>query len=137
VFLFRKPLKAHPAAFYIYPVIYALWNIFYGVAQLATSGGNPPYRTQLYETLGGDNSFILNLLDWLGHLGLTAALGIGLLIIVMFIGVLPKTELVKKLFSVRTEMSVNYPFWARLWLFIQSVPSRQRVVGECKRGIRF
>jgi DMSO/TMAO reductase YedYZ heme-binding membrane subunit len=42
----------------------------------------------------------------LDHLGLGTPLGIGLIIIVMFIGVLPKTELVKNLFTIRTEMSV-------------------------------
>jgi DMSO/TMAO reductase YedYZ heme-binding membrane subunit len=106
VVLFRKAIKAHPIAFYIYPVIYALWYVFYGVAQLATSGGNPPYNTSLYEMLGGDESWVLNILHWLEHLGLTTDLGIGLLIIVMFIGVLPKTEFVKNLFAIRTEMSV-------------------------------
>jgi DMSO/TMAO reductase YedYZ heme-binding membrane subunit len=106
VVLFRKKIKAHPVAFYIYPVIYVLWHIFYGIAQLATSDGNPPYNTPLYEMLGGDESWILNILHWLDHLGLTTDLGIGLLVIVMFIGVLPKTALVKNLFTIRTEMSI-------------------------------
>lgn len=106
VVIFRKTIKAHPVAFYVYPVIYLVWHLFYGIAQLATSGGNPPYNTPLYEALGGDDSWVLGIIDWIGHLGLGTDLGIGLLIIVMFIGVLPKTEFVKKLFTIRTEMSV-------------------------------
>jgi DMSO/TMAO reductase YedYZ heme-binding membrane subunit len=99
VVIFRKKIQAHPVAFYIYPIVYAIWYVFYGVAQLITAGG-------MDEKLGGDNSLILSLMYWLDGLGLGTALGIGLLIIVMFVGVLPKTKLVQNLYTIRTEMSV-------------------------------
>jgi DMSO/TMAO reductase YedYZ heme-binding membrane subunit len=97
VFL-RKPIKAHPIVFYIYPVLLLLWRIF---SDIATSlPGNP------YEQMGLNESLIPSILYLFGVLGFDTSFGIGLLIIVMFIGVLPKTTLVKNLYGIRTEMSV-------------------------------
>jgi DMSO/TMAO reductase YedYZ heme-binding membrane subunit len=98
VLIFRKQIKAHPIVFYAYPTLYFLWEIITGIAWLSPDN--------LYEKLGGDESLLLNIGWWLDDLGLGATFGIALIIIVMFIGVVPKTTLVKNLYDIRTEMSI-------------------------------
>jgi DMSO/TMAO reductase YedYZ heme-binding membrane subunit len=99
VILFRKKLKEHPVAFYIYPALYLLGGIFHGIARLLPNN--------FFEEKGLDESWVMNIGSFFDHsLGLGTAFGIGLIIIVMFIGVLPKTTFVTNLFTIRTEMSI-------------------------------
>jgi DMSO/TMAO reductase YedYZ heme-binding membrane subunit len=96
VILFRKKLKERPTVFYVYPVLYFLLGIFCGVGNLLP--GNRP-----------DESWVVNIEDFLlflDDLGLGTTFGIGFIVIVMFIGVLPKNTFVKALFTIRTEMSI-------------------------------
>jgi DMSO/TMAO reductase YedYZ heme-binding membrane subunit len=97
VFL-RKQIKSHPIAFYIYPIFLLLWRVFCEI--INSLPGN------LYEQMGLGESLIPSILYLFGVLGFDTSFGIGLLIIVMFIGVLPKTTLVENLFTIRTEMSI-------------------------------
>jgi DMSO/TMAO reductase YedYZ heme-binding membrane subunit len=99
VAIFRKQIKKHPNIFYIYPALYFFYELAYIIAMSATN-------YELYFTLGGESSLLANLAHWLGHIGFGTTFGIGLIVIVMFIGVLPKTTLVKNLFAIRTEMSI-------------------------------
>lgn len=99
VVIFRKQIKKHPIIFYIYPSLYFLYEVAYTIGNIVT-------KNELYEKLGGENSLLANLAHWLGHFGLGTTFGVGLIVIVMFIGVLPKTTLVKNLLAIRTEMSV-------------------------------
>jgi DMSO/TMAO reductase YedYZ heme-binding membrane subunit len=101
VFL-RKPIKAHPLAFYVYPIVLLLWRGFYAVT--TSLPGNPYEQMGLNESLF--QSVLSSILYLFGVLGFDTSFGIGLLIIVMFIGVLPKTTLVENLFTIRTEMSI-------------------------------
>jgi DMSO/TMAO reductase YedYZ heme-binding membrane subunit len=94
VLIFRKQLKARPVAFYIYPALYLLWGILGSVSNF------------LVPDSGLGESWVMGLGSAFEELGLGCDLGIGLIIIVMFIGVLPKTTLVKNLFAIRTEMSI-------------------------------
>jgi DMSO/TMAO reductase YedYZ heme-binding membrane subunit len=98
VVLFRKQLKKHPIAFYIYPTVYFLWSVIYAVLVHLPN--------DFFEEKGLGDSWLVNIGWFFGELGLTTMLGIGLIIIVMFIGVLPKTAFVANLFAIRTEMSV-------------------------------
>jgi DMSO/TMAO reductase YedYZ heme-binding membrane subunit len=99
VVIFRKQIKKYPIIFYIYPALYFLYEVAYAIGTLVTNN-------ELYEKWGGENSLLANLTHWLGHIGFSTTFGIGLIIIVMFIGVLPKTTLVKNLLAIRTEMSI-------------------------------
>jgi DMSO/TMAO reductase YedYZ heme-binding membrane subunit len=99
VVIFRKQIKAHPVAFYIYPAFLFLWDILACITFLVPDSA-------LYKALGGDESWFWNSGWWLDYLGLNTTFGIGLIIIVMFIGVLPKTTLVKNLYTIRKEMSI-------------------------------
>jgi DMSO/TMAO reductase YedYZ heme-binding membrane subunit len=99
VILFRKILKEHPVAFYIYPAAYLLLGIVCGVGSVAS----------ILSDSGSDESWfagIAELLDLFDELGLSTAFGIGLIVIVMFIGVLPKATFITNLFAIRTEMSI-------------------------------
>jgi DMSO/TMAO reductase YedYZ heme-binding membrane subunit len=96
--IFRKQLKKHPVAFYIYPVVFLLWCTVSGIIELVDSNA--------YENMGWEQSWIMNIGWAFDELGLGTLLGIGLIIIVMFIGVLPKVKLVQNLYTIRTEMSV-------------------------------
>ncbi|MDR1068383.1 MAG: ferric reductase-like transmembrane domain-containing protein [Clostridiales Family XIII bacterium] len=97
--LFRKKMLKRPAVFYIYPIVYFILCVINVTGDLLL-----PH--ELAEKIEAFTSLNVTIILALDHLGLGTPLGIGLLIIVMFIGVLPKTELVKNLFSIRTEMSV-------------------------------
>jgi DMSO/TMAO reductase YedYZ heme-binding membrane subunit len=98
VVIFKKQIKAHPVVFYIYPALYFIWDLIACSTFLSSAAA---------ETLEGWGwSGYLMAGWWLEWLGLGTTFGIGLIIIVMFIGVLPKTEFVKNLFTIRTEMSI-------------------------------
>jgi hypothetical protein len=99
VVIFRKKMLKRPAVFYIYPAVYFILCVVNVIGDLLL----PHELAEKIESFTSLNVTIILAFD---HLGLGTPLGIGLLIIVMFIGVLPKTELVKNLFSIRTEMSV-------------------------------
>jgi hypothetical protein len=98
VVLFRKQIQKHPVVFYIYPALYFIWEII-ACATFLSPGINKALE---------DAGWSLFLMSgwWLVELGLGTTFGVGLLIIVMFIGVLPKSTLVKNLFAIRTEMSI-------------------------------
>jgi DMSO/TMAO reductase YedYZ heme-binding membrane subunit len=97
--IFRKQIKAYPVVFYLYPAFIFLWDILACITFLVPDG-------VLYEALGGEESWFWMSGWWLDYLGLNTTFGIGLIIIVMFIGVLPKTTLVKNLYVIRKEMSI-------------------------------
>jgi DMSO/TMAO reductase YedYZ heme-binding membrane subunit len=99
VVIFRKQIKAYPIVFYIYAAYLFLWDILACITFLVPDSA-------LYAALGGDESWFWMSGWWLDYLGLNTTLGIGLIIIVMFIGVLPKTTLVKNLYAIRKEMSI-------------------------------
>jgi DMSO/TMAO reductase YedYZ heme-binding membrane subunit len=98
VIIFRKLIKKHPIVFYIYPTLYCLWAIVSFVGNLLTD--------DFYQVMGGEKSWIWNIVYMAEELGLGVMLGISLLVIVMFVGVLPQSRLVKNLLAIRTEMSI-------------------------------
>jgi DMSO/TMAO reductase YedYZ heme-binding membrane subunit len=99
VLVFGRALKKHPLGFYIYSSVILVAYTIYGVLEI------------IIESTGGDGEWLwespfYNIIIIPDELGLITQLGIGLIVIVMFVGVLPKTELVKRLYSLRTEMSI-------------------------------
>lgn len=97
-YLFRKQIKKYPVVFYLYPALIFLWFTFYGVVSLLPG--------DLFETWGLYDSWISDIGWFTYRLGLVTPIGIGFLVIVMFIGVLPKTKLVVEFFKIRSEMSI-------------------------------
>jgi DMSO/TMAO reductase YedYZ heme-binding membrane subunit len=98
VVIFRQKIKKHPIAFYIYPVLFFLWDIVACISFLSPSASE--------KMISDAWKWVLIVGWWLDWLGFGVTFGIGLIIIVMFIGVLPKTALVKNLYTIRTEMSI-------------------------------
>lgn len=96
--IFRKQIKKYPLIFYIYPALTFIWFSFYGVVSL--------FPGDLIEKWGIADSWVSQL-GWLpSGLGLAAPIGIGFLIIVMFVGVLPKNKIVVEFYKIRSEMSI-------------------------------
>lgn len=94
--LFHKQIKRHPWAFYIYPFYLLVIYTFYGVSSLMGAAWIKAIKDTWMEKL-----------LWLPHrYGLDTVIGVGFIMIVMFIGVLPKTKFVKNLYQIRKEMSI-------------------------------
>lgn len=73
-----------------------MWYVFYGILSVC--------NVDLYAKIG--ETWLWRIL-WLPHsYALDTVVGIGFICIVMYIGVLPKTPTVKKLFQIRKEMSI-------------------------------
>ena len=96
--IFRKQIKKYPIVFYIWPILLLIWFVFNRLAR--TLAGEASREWPIYS------SWIADLAGMPYRLGLVASIGIGLITIVMFIGVLPKTPTVIKLFNIRAEMSI-------------------------------
>lgn len=97
-YFLRRQIKKYPVVFYIYPGLIFLWFTFYGIVNLLP--GN------LFQAWGLADSWISDIGWFPQRLGLVTPVGIGFLIIVMFIGVLPKTKVVVEFFKIRSEMSI-------------------------------
>lgn len=96
VLIFKKAIKKHSFIFYIYPGLIFIWYCTYGILELC--------NIDLYSSIGDT---ILWEILWLPHsYALDTVVGLGFIFIVMFIGVLPKWEIVKKLYIIRKEMSI-------------------------------
>lgn len=96
VLIFKNAIKKHSFIFYIYPGLLFIWYCVYGILALC--------NVDLYGMMG--DSIWWQIL-WLPHsYALDTVVGIGFILIVMFIGVLPKWEIVKKLYIIRKEMSI-------------------------------
>lgn len=96
VLIFKSAIKKHSFIFYIYPGLIFIWYCIYGVLEL--------FNVELYDLMG---ETIWWQLLWLPHsYALDTVVGLGFIFIVMFIGVLPKWDIVKKLYIIRKEMSI-------------------------------
>ncbi|WNY24355.1 hypothetical protein MmiHf6_16860 [Methanimicrococcus hongohii] len=99
-YIFRKPLKKYPYVFYAYPLAILVWYGMRGLGQIIFSR----------EAVSGfwlfQISWLSDIMSILSNLGLMTSMGIGLITIVMFIGVLPKTPVVIELYKIRSEMSI-------------------------------
>lgn len=96
--LFYKQIKKYAVYFYILPGLLFAWYAFYGIASACGA--------DLYSAMG--ESLLWELL-WLPHsYTLDTLIGIGFICIVMFIGVLPKNDAVKKLFTIRFVLMLTF-----------------------------
>ncbi|WP_283169659.1 hypothetical protein [Curtanaerobium respiraculi] len=86
--LCAKPLRAHPLAFYL------PWTAIVAGATAASMGGFDSTRAAI------------PLLDTFLNLTSSAVAGVSFYLIVMFIGAMQRGPMVKKLYSIRSEMSV-------------------------------
>lgn len=96
LFIFKNAIRKHSLIFYIYPGLLFLWYCTYGILNL--------FNVNLYETMG---ETVWWTILWLPHsYALDTVIGIAFILIVMFIGVLPKWEFVRQLYTIRKEMSI-------------------------------
>lgn len=96
VLIFKNAIKKHSFIFYIYPGLIFIWYCTYGILEL--------FKVDLYGMIG--DSILWEIL-WLPHsYALDTVIGLAFILIVMFIGVLPKWDIVKKLYTIRKEMSI-------------------------------
>ncbi len=96
IFIFKNAIKKHSFIFYIYPGLLFLWYCTYGILNL--------FNVDLYELIG---ETIWWELLWLPHsYALDTVIGLAFIMIVMFIGVLPKWKFVRQLYTIRKEMSI-------------------------------
>lgn len=96
IYIFKNAIKKHSAIFYIYPALLFLWYCTYGILNLL----NVNLYDQIGETIWWE-------LLWLPHsFALDTVIGLAFIMIVMFIGVLPKWKFVRQLYTIRKEMSI-------------------------------
>lgn len=96
VLIFKSAIKKYSFIFYIYPGLLFIWYCAYGILDLC--------NVDLYALMGDT---IWWQILWFPHsYALDTVVGIGFIFIVMFIGVLPKWDIVKKLYIIRKEMSI-------------------------------
>ena len=96
IYIFKNAIKKHSTIFYIYPGLMFFWYCTYGILNLM----NVNLYDQFGETIWWE-------LLWLPHsLALDTVIGLAFIMIVMFIGVLPKWKFVRQLFIIRKEMSI-------------------------------
>ncbi|MBZ3936348.1 hypothetical protein [Methanimicrococcus blatticola] len=96
--IFKKYIKKYPLIFYIYPILLCIWFTFTGLTGL--------FNLNIISELGMNNWWIITLIRFPYSLGVVTPLGIGLITIVMFIGVLPKSKTVIELYKIRAELSI-------------------------------
>lgn len=96
--IFKKYIKKYPLIFYIYPILLCIWFTFTGLTGL--------FNLNIISELGMNNWWIITLIRFPYSLGVVTPLGIGLITIVMFIGVLPKSKIVIELYKIRAELSI-------------------------------
>lgn len=96
--IFRKYIKKYSVLFYIYPILLCIWFTFTGLNSL--------FGLSLISDLGLNDLWIVTLIRFPYRLGLVTPIGIGLITIVMFIGVLPKSKTVIELYKIRAELSI-------------------------------
>lgn len=94
--IFKKAIKKYSGIFYIYPGIIFIWYVIYGIGSL--------FAKEWFEIF--DESIVGQILWLPNKYMLDTVIGVGFITIVMFIGVLPKTKLVKELFTIRKELSI-------------------------------
>lgn len=96
IYIFKNAIKKHSFIFYIYPGLLFLWYCTYGILNL--------FNLNLYELIG---ETIWWEILWLPHsYALDTAIGLAFIMIVMFIGVLPKWKFIRQLYTIRKEMSI-------------------------------
>ncbi len=96
VLIFKKAIKKYSFIFYIYPGLIFILYCTDGILGLC--------NIELSDLMG--DTLLWELL-WLPRsYSLDTSVGLGLIFIVMFIGVLPKWEFVRQLYIIRKEMSV-------------------------------
>jgi hypothetical protein len=96
VLIFKNVMKKYSIIFYVYPGLLFLWYCLYGILALC--------NVDVYGAMG---KTIWWEILWLPHsYALDTVVGNGFILIVMFIGVLPKWDIVKKLYTIRKEMSI-------------------------------
>lgn len=96
IYIFKNAIKKHSLIFYIYPGLLFSWYCTYGILNLM--------NLNLYDKMG---ETIWWELLWLPHsFALDTVIGLAFIMIVMFIGVLPKWKFVRQLYTIRKEMSI-------------------------------
>ncbi|WNY29149.1 hypothetical protein MmiEs2_13660 [Methanimicrococcus stummii] len=97
--IFRKQIKKYPLVFYIYPAAMFVWYGLFGLIRVL-------FDIRVTQVLGLSGTWVSDIMGLFRTLDLFAPFGIGLITIVMFIGVLPKTKTVIHLYQIRSELSI-------------------------------
>ena len=97
--VFRKYIKKYPYVFYAYPIFLVAWYLFRFIV-------NNLYAREITREWWIMNSWISQLGGIPSSLGLFASFGIGMITLVMFIGVLPKSKIVIELMKIRAELAI-------------------------------
>ncbi|MGI6256969.1 MAG: hypothetical protein ACOYJU_02775 [Anaerovoracaceae bacterium] len=95
--LFKKQIKTHSWIFYLFPALMFFLCVAYGIMDLV----KPALLEKITEDTAVGSIFHILYGDFSA-----TAVGIGFIIIVMFVGVLPKNKFVVSLFSIRKELSI-------------------------------
>ena len=108
VMLFDKQFKKHAKVFYIVAAVYMVWRYWYfPFSWYANATGTklPAFVNTITDPYWHvfESMPLLQLLE---RALFTVQTGIAFYLIVMFIGALPKTPRVKRLFAIRSEMSI-------------------------------
>lgn len=132
--LCAKPLRRHPAPFYAFWT-FAVVGVTWFDPVIALSQNQGPTFSKAYEAWLGSLATAMPALDAVITLITSSFTGVCLYLIVMFIGAMERTPLVKRLLSIRSELSViggiiimghvvriidfpflfANPFWAGIW----------------------